>query len=176
MSWKKPDKIELARMKVLSDLGNTPKAIGRMIQRDGKTVSSYLRRPEIFEDPEIQTLISEYRKKEIDDLDSIIMKARQRIHELLDEGKLPAIPATAIMDRAFTQRRLLEGQPTQNLDTRSVMVHLQVTMKDLEERKKKLLAQIEQMDFRDNSVGKEEKGNGLAAAKQMRVGKDEGLE
>jgi hypothetical protein len=40
-------------------------------------------------------------------------KARKRLHELLDEGNTKAIETTAIMDRTFQQRRLIEGQFTE---------------------------------------------------------------
>lgn len=58
-------------------------------------------------------------EKEIADPYLLVAKARNRLHELLDEGNTKAIETTAVMDRSFQQRRLLEGQSTEN----TVSVH-----------------------------------------------------
>jgi hypothetical protein len=52
---------------------------------------------------------------EVNDLISIGTKARKRLHQLLDEGKTKAIETTAVMDRSFQQRRLLEGNSSVNI-------------------------------------------------------------
>ena len=55
------------------------------------------------------------KEKEIADLYLLGAKARNRLHELMDEGKTKTIETVALMDRSFQQRRLLEGQSTDNM-------------------------------------------------------------
>ncbi len=110
-----PNKKELAAMKVLSDMGHSPTAIAKKIGKSHHTVIKYLEDQRIFDDPEVQKLIKVIRDKELNDLLLIGVKARKRLHELLDEGKTKAIETTAIMDRSFQQRRLLENNSTSNL-------------------------------------------------------------
>jgi len=112
----KPTKIELARFKVMDDLGLTPNAIGKQTGRDPKTVRKYLQ-SEVYDDPQITQIVDTIREKEITDLYLLGAKARKHIHKLLDEGKMKAIETTAVMDRSFQQRRLLEGQSTANIST-----------------------------------------------------------
>ena len=131
MAWKRPDKKEVARMKVLSDLGNSPSAIGKMMGRDGKTISRYLGVPENFQDPEVQALIAKIKEDEISDLYLLGAKAKSRLHELLDRGDSKMIETTAVLDRTFQQRRLLENLPTENITTRSVAVHLKGVLSQL---------------------------------------------
>ena len=146
MAWKRPDKKEVARMKVLSDLGNTPSAIGKMMGRDGKTISRYLGVPENFQDPEVQALIAKIKEDEISDLYLLGAKAKSRLHELLDRGDSKMIETTAVLDRTFQQRRLLENLPTENITTRSVAVHLKGVLSDLTARRDKLLKDSEKME------------------------------
>jgi hypothetical protein len=49
-------------------------------------------------------------------------KGRSRLHELLDKGDSAMIPTIALVDRVFQQRRLLEGNSTQNIHTLSKIV------------------------------------------------------
>ena len=146
MTWKKPDKIELAKMKILSNLGNTPNAIGRKIGRDPRTVRKHLGIPENFQDPEVLRLVAKIKDDEINNLYLLGEKAKQRLHEILDEGKTRAIETTAILDRTFQQRRLLENLPTENISTRSIAVHLQGVLRDLKAREQKLLANLEERE------------------------------
>jgi hypothetical protein len=109
-----PTKTELARFKAMSDLGLTPNAIGSRTDRDPKTVRKYLQ-SEVYNDPEITQMVDIIKEKEISDLYLLGAKARKRLHELLDDGKMKAIETVATMDRSFQQRRLLEGQSTGNI-------------------------------------------------------------
>lgn len=59
-------------------------------------------------------MVNIIKELEIDDLYLLGAKARKRLHELLDQGDTKAIEITAVMDRSFQQRRLLEGQFTEN--------------------------------------------------------------
>ncbi|MBU3948869.1 MAG: hypothetical protein KJ882_03390 [Proteobacteria bacterium] len=108
-----PTKNELARFKAMSDLGLTPHAIGTRTDRDPKTVKKYLQ-SDVYNDPEIKQMVDIIKDKEISDLYLLGAKARKRLHELLDDGNMKAIETVATMDRTFQQRRLLEGQSTEN--------------------------------------------------------------
>ncbi len=109
-----PTKKELAQYKALNDLGLTPNAIAARARRDPKTVRKYLQ-SEVYNDPEIQNMVEVIKEKEISDLYLLGAKARKRLHELLDEGNTKTIETVALMDRSFQQRRLLEGQSTENI-------------------------------------------------------------
>jgi predicted transcriptional regulator len=109
-----PTKKELAQYKALNDLGLTPNAIAVRANRDPKTVRKYLQ-SEVYNDPEIKRMIDVIKEKEVSDLYLLGAKARKRLHELLDEGNTKTIETVALMDRSFQQRRLLEGQSTENI-------------------------------------------------------------
>jgi len=109
-----PTKTELAQYKAMSDLGLTPNAIAVRTNRDPKTVRKYLQ-SEVYNDPEIKRMIDVIKEKEVSDLYLLGAKARKRLHELLDEGNTKTIETVALMDRSFQQRRLLEGQSTENI-------------------------------------------------------------
>lgn len=112
---KRPDKKEISQMVALHRLGHTPKSIARRLGRSHHTVQRYLR-SEIFQnDTEIKAMIALIKDKELEDLTLLGAKARGRLHQLLDQGETKAIETTAIMDRSFQQRRLLEGESTENL-------------------------------------------------------------
>jgi hypothetical protein len=111
-----PTKTELARFKAMSDLGLTPNAIGVKTGRDPKTVRKYLC-TDVYENSEISKMVDLIKERELDDLYLLGAKARKRLHDILDEGKTKAIETTAVMDRSFQQRRLLEGQSTENLSS-----------------------------------------------------------
>ena len=121
MPGTKPTKKELARMKVMQEIGESPTAIARRMDRSHNTILKYLR-SEVFTDPDISQMVAQIKEKETADLYLIGGKARQRIHELLDGGKMRPIEAVATMDRAFQQRRLLEGQSTLNVNSLSALV------------------------------------------------------
>lgn len=121
MPGTKPTRKELAQMKALHEVGESPTAIARRMGRSHNTIRKYLR-SEVFTDPAISQMVAQIKEKEIADLYVIGGKARQRIHELLDQGKMRPIEAVATMDRAFQQRRLLEGRSTENLAVLSQIV------------------------------------------------------
>lgn len=109
-----PTKKELAQYKAMNDLGLTPNAIAIRTNRDPKTVRKYLQ-SEVYNDPDIQRMIDVIKEKEVGDLYLLGAKARKRLHELLDDGNTKTIETVALMDRSFQQRRLLEGQSTENV-------------------------------------------------------------
>ena len=109
-----PNKKELARMKALSDMGETPNAIGNKIGRHHSTVQKYLE-SEVFTDPDISKMVEQIKNKEIDDLYILGAKAKRNLHALADGGKMRPIENIALLDRVFQQRRLVEGKSTQNV-------------------------------------------------------------
>ena len=113
MSGRKPSKSELAKMKVMSDLGHTPNAIGNKIGRDPKTVRKYLS-TEAYNDPEIEAMVSLLKEHELKQLQLIGGMARailvNYLTDCLEGRKEPnPISVTAVLDRTFQQKRLLEA-------------------------------------------------------------------
>ncbi len=126
MSKTKPIKSELAYFKVLSDQGMTPNAIGKLIGRDPKTVSKYLSQE--ITDPEVERMVELIRKAELSQLHQIGLKSRVILIDYLDsvlagEREVNPISVTAILDRTFTQRRLLEGSSTMNISSLTAIIH-----------------------------------------------------
>ncbi len=109
-----PTKKELAQFKAMNDLGLTPNAIAVRTNRDPKTIRKYLQ-SEVYKDPEITQMVDLIKEREVNDLYLLGAKARKRLHELMDEGNTKTIETVALMDRSFQQRRLLEGQSTENI-------------------------------------------------------------
>lgn len=112
----KPTKPELAVLKVMSELGHTTKAISRATGKDPKTIKKYLQ-SDVYLDPDLQHIIAEIKGREIEQLTLIDAKARTILNNYLDEclagDREPnPISVTAILDRTFTQRRLLEDKST----------------------------------------------------------------
>ena len=101
-------------MKLKNEMGESPSAIAGELNRSHNTVLKYLR-SEVFTRPDMKEIVEQLRNKEMDDLTVIGGKARQRIHEIFDNGKPALIPTGAALDRTFQQRRLLEGNSTQNI-------------------------------------------------------------
>lgn len=139
MPREKPKKSELARFRVLQELGHTPNAIGNITGRDPKTVRKWLQ-SEVYQDPELQKLIDIIKNKEVEQLTLITGKARavleQYLNDVLMGNKEPnPISVTAIMDRAFQQVRILEGKSTANI---SIHSHVQEATKILNELKASL--------------------------------------
>ena len=126
MSKTKPIKSELAYFKVLSDQGMTPNAIGKLIGRDPKTVSKYLSQE--ITDPEVERMVELIRQAELSQLHQIGLKSRIILIDYLDsvlagEREVNPISVTAILDRTFTQRRLLEGSSTMNISSLTAIIH-----------------------------------------------------
>jgi hypothetical protein len=132
----RPNKKELARMKALQDIGLTPTAIARRMGKSHHTVIKYLN-SNIFDDPAIKGIVEKIKDNEIKDLYLLGAKARNRLHELLDEGNSKIIETTAVMDRTFQQRRLLEGKSTEIIDHASAtkeLAEIEAKLREYEER------------------------------------------
>jgi hypothetical protein len=114
MPGKKPTKKELAEIKVMAELGESPTSIANRIGRSHNTVLRYLR-SEVYNDPAISQLVDRIRNAELADLYLLGAKGRHRLHELVDAGETKMIETIALVDRTFQQRRLLEGNSTQNI-------------------------------------------------------------
>jgi hypothetical protein len=121
MPGKKPTKKELARMKAMNELGGSPTSIADRLGRSHNTVIKYLE-SDVYNDPAIAEMVEKIKEKELQDLYLLGAKGRQRLHELLDKGDSAMIPTIALVDRVFQQRRLLEGNSTQNIHTLSKIV------------------------------------------------------
>ena len=117
-----PTKKELARFKAMADLGVSPHAIGKHTERDPKTVRKWLRSEVYQTDEGLQELVELVKERELNDLYLLGAKARQRLHELLDSGKTKVIETTAVMDRTFQQRRLLEGSSTAHVGLMALII------------------------------------------------------
>ena len=114
MSGRKPNKKELARIKVMSELGVSPTAIAGKLGKSHHTIIKYLQ-SDVFTDPTIKAIVEKIRDTELNDLYLLGAKGRQRLHELLDsEKEVQMIPTIALVDRTFQQRRLIEGHSTVN--------------------------------------------------------------
>ncbi len=124
-----PTKPELARFKVLTDIGHSPYAISKITGRDAKTIRRYLLRSDLYQDAEVQKMIATIKAEELTDLTLIGLKARLHLHRLLDRGKVRPIEATAIMDRSFQQRRLLEGSSTNNINIHALIMEIKKARK-----------------------------------------------
>ena len=134
----KPDNREIAQMTVLSRLGLSACSIGKRLGRSNHTVQKYLDSP-IVQSPEVQVLVNLITQKEVTDLRLLGAKARNRLHELLDEGKTKMIETCAVMDRSFQQIRLLEGNSTANLD---IMHQNYLELKNIREQAMNLVKKL----------------------------------
>lgn len=112
---KKLNKKEVASVLALDSLGNTAYGIHKRTGINQHTVAKYLSQQEAYADPGMQAMVAKIAEKEIFDLTVLTVKARQRLHELAPT--MNPIEATALMDRTFQQRRLLEGKSTSNIAT-----------------------------------------------------------
>lgn len=80
--------------------------------RAPNTVRKYLESP-AFHDPKFKQLVEEYKSKELLDLTMLNIESRARLHDLVPT--MTPIETIALMDKSFTQRRLLEGKSTENI-------------------------------------------------------------
>ena len=145
MPGRKPTKKDLAKMKVMSELGVSPTAIAEKLGKSHHTIIKYLQ-SDVFTDPTIKAIVEKIRDTELNDLYLLGAKGRQRLHELLDsEDKVQMIPTIALVDRTFQQRRLLEGHSTVNLGLKMQLV---------------LAAEAEDRAQRDKKSPQGDKGNG----------------
>ena len=137
MAKSKPTKPELAEIKVMSELGLSPNAIGKKIGKDPKTVRKYLN-SDVYNYPDVRQLVSRIKEKELADLILLGAKGRIRLHEHLDGGKMRPIEVIAAIDRVFQQRRLLEGSSTENVSHRGLVEHIQAEVFKLDRRLEQL--------------------------------------
>jgi hypothetical protein len=121
MPGKRPTKKELARMKAMNELGESPTSIAERMGRSHNTVLKYLE-SDVYNDPTIAEMVEKIKEKELSDLYLLGAKGRHRLHQLLDQGKSTMIPTIALVDRTFQQRRLLEGNSTANIHTLSKVI------------------------------------------------------
>jgi len=119
---KKPNKKELARMKALSDMGESNRSIARKLGKGHGTIKKYLSSDLFLNAPEIDKMVEKILDREVADLTLLGARGRQHIHELLDEGKSSMIPTIALVDRSFTQRQLLTGKSTVNLSLKMQLI------------------------------------------------------
>ena len=139
MPGRKPNKKELAKMKVMSDLGLSPTAIAEKLGRSHHTVIKYLN-SDVYTDPAIGLIVEKIRETEINDLYLLGAKGRKRLHELVDSGNSKMIETIALVDRVFQQRRLLEGKTTENIGaiTRLINESHEESLREARERSRKL--------------------------------------
>jgi len=131
----KVTKKEMARFKALNDLGYSPHAIAKHTGRDPKSVRKYLN-SDVYLDPDIQKMVDVIKEKEVTDLYLLGAKARQRLHDLLEGGDTKVIETVAVMDRSFQQRRLLEGESTENImNIHADLEAIRATMREAERDK-----------------------------------------
>ncbi len=121
MPGKKPNKKELARMKALSDMGESNRSIARQMGKGHTTVKKYLN-SDVFNDPDIDKMVERIKETEATDLYMLGVKARRNLHVLADAGKMRPIENIALMDRVFQQRRLIEGRSTMNIGLHTQLV------------------------------------------------------
>ena len=118
---KKPSKKELARMKAMNELGESPTSIAARMDRSHNTVAKYLK-SDVYNDPALSEMVEKIKEKELSDLYLLGAKGRHRLHELIDKGDSQMIPTIALVDRVFQQRRLLEGRSTANIATLTALI------------------------------------------------------
>ena len=135
MRGKKPDKMQLAQMKALADMGESNRSIARQMGKGHTTVKKYLN-SDVFKDPEIDKMVERIKETETADLYMLGVKARRNLHVLADAGKMRPIENIALMDRVFQQRRLLEGRSTMNVGIHTQLV-LAAEAEDQAQRGKK---------------------------------------
>jgi len=87
MPGRKPTKKELARMKALSDLGESHRSIARRLGKGHSTVKRYLN-SEVLNDPAIGKMVEQIKEKEAEDLYLLGAKARKNLHDQADAWKL----------------------------------------------------------------------------------------
>src|SRR5215510_373094 len=142
MPGRRPNKKELAKMKVMSDLGLSPTAIAEKLGRSHNTVIKYLD-SDVYNDPTISEIVEKIKENEINDLYLLGAKGRKRLHELVDKGDSKMIETIALVDRVCQQRRLLEGKSTENIlsITRLIQQSHEESLREAEDRSKRRKAE-----------------------------------
>jgi hypothetical protein len=140
----KPTKQEIARMKVLADMGESNKSIARKLKRSHHTVKKYLQSREHLEDPETKELIRFVKDKAMSELSEIWSLASSRIRQLLKGGNSKMIETIAAMDRSFQQLRLLQNESTENISHLHLSARIDQQIKKLEAELARFNAETEE--------------------------------
>ena len=109
---KPPAKREQAQMQAMSELGHGTYEIGAMMQRSPNTVRKYISSP-MFTDEKFKLLVEKYKEQELLDLTVLSIEARARLHDLVPT--MTPIECIALMDKSFSQGRLVSGKSTENI-------------------------------------------------------------
>jgi hypothetical protein len=146
----RPTKKDQAKIKVLHDGGMSFNATGNATGFDPKTCQSVLARTD-FNTPEMKDLIDKLKAREESELRLIGGKARaildQYLNSVLRGDKSPnPVAIVCIQDRSFQQRRLLEGQSTENIGVKGLMDVLNRDLKELTKQREALLNQMEETE------------------------------
>jgi predicted transcriptional regulator len=150
MPGRRPTKTEIAEIRVRRDAGESTRTIASHVGRCRNTVRKILKSDD-FSDPEVVRLINKFKERELGELHGIGGLAREILLDYLDdvlEGEKEPNPIaiTAILDRTFQQRRLLEGNSTGNIDVRATtkeIEDIERRIAEIEEEEKNLLKQTE---------------------------------
>ena len=123
MKGKRLNKKELAFAKVMTELGHTPSAVAKVLGRSHHTIIVHLQ--QTCDDPEVSKMVELIKRSELQELQTIGWKSRTILNDYLDriilgEKEANPISVTAILDRTFQQKRLLEGSATQRIDIHAV--------------------------------------------------------
>ena len=127
------EKKTLAKFKAFHELGYSYRAIGKKLGVDQRTVKKYLG-SDAIQCPDIGEVVKIIKDHELNDLYLLNQKARANLHKRFDEGSPNVIESTAVMDRTFNQKRLVENLSTENVDIRSINQHYADTIKGIQKR------------------------------------------
>ncbi len=116
----KINKGESAVIFALTELGNNPTGIAKKLGLNHHTVISHIKKG--YDDPQVIEMIAVIKAAELSELHSITWKARSILNAYLDEiitegKKFNVISIVAILDRCFTQSRLIQDKATMILDS-----------------------------------------------------------
>lgn len=129
---KPPTKREQAQMLALNEMGLGTYEIGSIMGRAPNTIRKYCESP-MFTDPKFKELVETYKEKELLDLTALTISARARLHDLIPT--MTPIEACAVMDKSFTQRRLVEGKSTENIfSLRKIISEAHASITHIDER------------------------------------------
>lgn len=129
----RPKKTDLAKFKVLTEIGLTPNAIARKTSFDPKTIRAYLEKTELYQNPVIQEMVEKIKEQAISTNETLLAKSNLVLNEYLDRclsgsEKPQIIPVIAIKDRTFQQNRLLGGHSTENVALDAILREAHATL------------------------------------------------
>lgn len=105
----------------MSEMGHSKKAIAKTMGFGWHTVKAVL-----SQEPTNPTLVAKLKQHELSQLVVLGALSRDRLAKMLDENLLKPIEAIALMDRAFQQVRLIQGESTANIDVRAAISTIEV--------------------------------------------------